>query len=161
MHATRFIRGVTLSSLMNFGMAVAHILGGGTHELTFFAPIVFLISSVFFTYLSPKRLEGPVLASYILGFQVLGHLSFSSSTSDSRMSASHIVAAILTYGLVLHFQGLIDSVLKYFQTLFPVFLKLFTKSIRKSLIFVGPIYHRPSPHLSKVSNRAPPFCAAI
>ena len=120
---------------MNFGMAVAHILGGGTHELTFFAPIVFLISSVFFTYLSPKRLEGPVLASYILGFQVLGHLSFSSSTSDSRMSASHIVAAILTYGLVLHFQGLIDSVLKYFQTLFPVFLKQFTKSIRKSLTF--------------------------
>ena len=146
---------------MNFGMAVAHILGGGTHELTFFAPIVFLISSVFFTYLSPKRLEGPVLASYILGFQVLGHLSFSSSTSDSRMSASHIVAAILTYGLVLHFQGLIDSVLKYFQTLFPVFLKLFTKSIRKSLIFVGLIYPAPSPHLSKVSNRAPPFCAAI
>jgi hypothetical protein len=161
MRTTRLIRGVTLSSLMSSGMAVAHILGGGTHELTFFAPIVFLISSVFFACLSPKRLEGPALASYILGFQVLGHLSFSSSTSDSRMSASHIVAAILTYGLVLHFQELIDSVLRYFRALFPVFLQPFTKSITKSLTFIGVIYPALSPHLSKVSNRAPPFCAAI
>ena len=142
-------------------MAVAHILGGGTHELTFFAPIVFLISSAFFTFLSPKRLQGPVLASYILGFQVLGHLSFSSSTSDSRMSASHIVAAILTYALVLHFQELIDSVLRYFRALFPVFLKPFSKATTKSLAFLSLIYPAPSPHLSKVSNRAPPLCAAI
>lgn len=161
MLTTRFIRGVTLSSLMSFGMALAHILGGGTHELTVVAPLVFIVSSVFFTFLSPKRLEGPVLASYILSFQVLGHLSFSSSTNDSRMSASHIVAAILTYGMVLYFQELIDSVLRYFRALFPVFLKLFSKSVRKSLTFLSVIYPAPSPHLSKVSNRAPPFCAAI
>ncbi len=161
MRTTRLIRGVTLSSLMSSGLAVAHILGGGTHELTFFAPFVFIFSSVFFTCFSPKRLEGPVLASYILGFQVLGHFSFSSPTSDSRMSASHIVAAILTYGLVLHFQELIDSVLRYFRALFPDFLHPFTKSITKSLTFIGVIYLATSPHLSKVSNRAPPFCAAI
>lgn len=142
-------------------MALAHILGGGTHELTVIAPVVFIVSSVFFSFLSPKRLEGPVLASYILGFQILGHLSFSSPSSDSRMSASHIVAAILTYALVLHFQELIDSVLRYFRALFPVFLQPFTKSITKSSTLIGIIYPAPSPHLSKVSNRAPPFCAAI
>ena len=142
------------------GMAIAHILGGGTHELTVFAPLVFIVSSIFFACLSPKRLEGPVLASYILGFQVLGHLSFSSSTSDSRMSLSHIVAASLTYGLVLHFQGLIDSVLRYFRTLLPVLLNPFSWAAKKSLAFNDLIYSATSQHLSKVSNRAPPFYAA-
>jgi len=161
MRTTRIVRGVTLSSLMNLGMAIAHILGGGTHQLTVFAPIVFITSSIFFVCLSPKRLEGPVLASYILGFQILGHLSFSPSASDSRMSMSHIVAASLTYALVLHFQELIESVLEYFKALLPIFFKLFSKVAAKTLVFINKILPISSPHLSAVSNRAPPFCAAI
>jgi len=161
MRTTRIVRGVTLSSLMNLGMAFAHILGGGTHELTFFAPIVFITSSIFFACLSPKRLEGPVLASYILGFQILGHLSFSASINDSRMSLSHIVSAFLTYALVLHFQELIESVLEYFQALLPIFFKPFSKASAKTLVFINRILPTSSPHLSAVSNRAPPFCAAI
>lgn len=161
MRTTRIVRGVTLSSLMNLGMAFAHILGGGTHELTFFAPIVFITSSIFFACLSPKRLEGPVLASYILGFQILGHLSFSASTSDSRMTLSHIAASFLTYTLVLHFQELIDSVLRYFRSLLPKFLIPFKKAAPKTLVFINNIFPTSSPHFSAVSNRAPPFCAAI
>jgi len=161
MRITRIVRGVTLSSLMNLGMAFAHILGGGTHELTFFAPIVFITSSIFFVRLSPKRLEGPVLASYILGFQILGHLSFSASTNDSRMSLSHIVFAFLTYGLVLHFQELFDSVLRYFRALLPIIFTHFSKAPAKTLFFINRILSASSPHLSAVSNRAPPVCAAI
>jgi hypothetical protein len=161
MRTTRIVRGVTLSSLMNLGMAIAHILGGGTHELTFFAPIVFITSSIFFVCLSPKRLEGPVLASYILGFQILGHLSFSASTSDSRMSLSHIASAFLTYGLVLHFQELFDSVLRYFRALLPIIFTPFSKTSAKTFFFINHNLPTSSPHLSAVSNRAPPVCAAI
>ena len=142
-------------------MALAHILAGGTDELTFLAPLVFVASSVFFACLSPKRLEGPVLASYILGFQILGHLSFASSTSDLRMSLSHIVSAFLTYGLVLHFQELIESVLGYFRSLFPNLFKSFSMGAPNSLTFIDHIFPTPSPHFSAVSNRAPPFSAAI
>ena len=161
MRFTLIVRGVILSSLMNLSMAFAHILGGGTHEITFFAPIVFITSSIFFACLSPKKLEGPVLASYILGFQILGHLSFSASTSGSRMSLSHIVSAFLTYGLVLHFQDLFDSVLRCFRSLLPTFLIPFKKAASKTLVFTNKILPTSSTHFSAISNRAPPFCAAI
>lgn len=157
---TRIIRGITLSSLMNLGMAVAHIMGGGAHELTVMAPFVFLISSVFFAYLSPKRLEGPVLASYILGFQILGHLSFTSSPSDVRMSLSHIVAACLTFALVLHFEELIVSVRRYFRTLFLIFSDYPIRVDAKKLIFLNLVKPLYSSYSSKISSRAPPVYAA-
>ena len=161
MLSTRIIRGITLSSVMSLGMTIAHILGGGNHELNFIGPFVFIFSAIFFTFLSPKKLEGPVLASYILGFQIMGHLSFSSSVSDSRMSTSHIVAAFLTYFLALHFQKIFDSLLEFFRSVVCVYRQIILSPASKSLIFFAIVEKTVSPHFSQVKNRAPPHCAAV
>ena len=155
----RAIRSTVLASVCTLSMVMAHLIGGGELIITWFAPFVFISSTAIFFIKNPKEFSGPTLASVLLIFQLVGHASFGMSHSDGRMSVAHVVALLISYHLVRHFEEIVNRVGIYIRPIVaftPITLverlsqvSLHTQCCNKS--------HNGLRHLS---DRAPPFLAA-
>ena len=155
----RAIRSAALASLCTLSMVIAHLLGGGEITINWFAPCVLVLSAAIFFHKNPKEFSGPTLAALLLIFQLVGHASFGISRSDGRMSVAHVVALLISYHLVRHFEEIVNRVGIYIRPIVaftPITLaerlsqvSLHTQCCNKS--------HNGLRHLS---DRAPPFLAA-
>ncbi|MEI7541418.1 MAG: hypothetical protein WCJ89_08075 [Actinomycetes bacterium] len=155
----RAIRSIGLASLCTLSMVIAHLLGGGEITINWFAPLVFISSTAIFIIKNPKELSGPTLAALLLIFQLVGHASFGISRSDGRMSVAHVVALLISYQLVRHFEEIVDRVGIYITPTIP-----FTPiSIAERLaqdVFYTQCCNKSHNGLRHLSDRAPPFAAA-
>jgi hypothetical protein len=102
-----FAQKVFLTCFMGYSVFLAHALGGSVPEVshTLIASLI-----LFFITYQGAEVGGPMLAAYLLGFQIIGHLSMPASTSNSAMKYSHIIAAIASYQLITKFEHLISKV---------------------------------------------------
>jgi hypothetical protein len=85
---------------------MAHALGGGVTGFSWLLLISFIFA---FCTFSGKEIAGPKLAFYLLGFQVVGHFSMPSNSTDTRMNYSHLVAAFITYVALANFEIILNS----------------------------------------------------
>lgn len=85
---------------------MAHALGGGVTGFSW----ILLIALIFaFCTFSGKEIAGPKLAFYLLAFQVVGHFSMPSNSTDTRMNYSHLVAVFITYVALANFEIILNS----------------------------------------------------
>ncbi len=155
----RFLRSATLTSLFTLSMALAHIVGGGELTISGYAPFVLIISTIIFSLRTPKELSGPELAAILLIFQISGHLCFAMPHNDHRMFFAHLVAVIVSFQLVRHFEALISSIEQFLAQAFNFKQITFTMVPYIVIIHSGWL-----PRLKFLDchlfERAPPFSAA-
>lgn len=96
------------SYLMVIGSLLAHGTAGGDFaDLSQLVPQAALIAVLVFLG-QRKFFEGPALAAVIALTQFSGHVFLgTASKSDLTMSASHVVAGLLTYVIISKFESLI------------------------------------------------------
>lgn len=155
----RAIRSTGLASLCTLSMVIAHLLGGGEITINWFAPFVFFSSTAIFFIKNPKEFSGSTLAALLIIFQIAGHASFGISRSDGRMSVAHVVALLISYHLVRHFEEIVDQVGIYICP-----TVIFTPIILVERLsqdgFHTQCCNKSHNGLRHLSNRAPPFLAA-
>ena len=155
----RAIRSGALASLCTLSMVIAHVLGGGAITINWFAPCVLFLSAAIFILKNPKDFAGPELAAVLLVFQVAGHFSFGISHSDGRMSLAHVVALLISYHLVRHFEEILDRVGIYIRpTIVFTPIALAERSSQES--FYAQCCNKSHNGKRYLSDRAPPFLAA-
>ena len=155
----RAIRSTGLASLCTLSMVIAHLLGGGEITINWFAPLVFFSSAAIFFIKNPKEFSGPTLAALLLIFQLVGHASFGISRSDGRMSVAHVVALLISYHLVRHFEEIVNRVGIYIRpTVAFTPITLVERSSQDS--FHTQCCNKSHNGKRYLSNRAPPLLAA-
>ena len=160
MFLNRAIRSGALASLCTLSMVIAHLLGGGEITINWFAPSVLVLSAAIFFFRNPKDLAGPELAAVLLVFQMAGHFSFGMAHSDGRMSVAHVVALVVSYHLVRHFEGIVDRVGIYIcPTIVFTPITLIERLTRE--VFIEQCCNKSHNRLRQLANRAPPFAAAV
>ena len=140
-------------------MVIAHLLGGGEITINWFAPLVFFSSAAIFFIKNPKEFSGPTLAALLLIFQLVGHASFGISRSDGRMSVAHVVALLISYQLVRHFEEIVDRVGIYIRPTV-VFTPITLVERLSQESFYAQCCNKSHNGLRHLSDRAPPFQAA-
>ena len=155
----RAIRSGALASLCTLSMVIAHLLGGGEITINWFAPCVLVLSAAIFFHKNPKEFSGPTLAALLLIFQLVGHASFGISRSDGRMSLAHVVALLISYHLVRHFEEIVNRVGIYIRpTVAFTPITLVERLSQDS--FHTQCCNKSHNGLRHLSNRAPPLLAA-
>lgn len=155
----RAIRSTGLASLCTLSMVIAHLLGGGEITINWFAPLVFFSSAAIFFIKNPKEFSGPTLAALLLIFQLVGHASFGMSHSDGRMSVAHVVALLISYHLVRHFEEIVNRVGIYIRPIV-AFTPLTLVEILSQVSLHTQCCNKSHNGLRHLSDRAPPFLAA-
>ena len=155
----RAIRSTVLASVCTLSMVMAHLIGGGELIITWFAPFVFISSTAIFFIKNPKEFSGPTLAAVLLIFQLVGHASFGMSHSDGRMSVAHVVALLISYHLVRHFEEIVNRVGIYIRPIV-AFTPLTLVEILSQVSLHTQCCNKSHNGLRHLSDRAPPFLAA-
>ena len=155
----RAIRSTVLASVCTLSMVMAHLLGGGEITINWFAPLVFFSSAAIFFIKNPKEFSGPTLAALLLIFQLFGHASFGISRSDGRMSVAHVMALLISYHLVRHFEEIVDRVGIYIRPTF-TFTHITLVQRLSQDCFHTQCCNKSHNRLRHLSDRAPPFLAA-
>lgn len=100
------LRRSVISLFLTNSVFIAHAIGGGVTEFSWLLLIATILT---FCTFSGKEIAGPRLALYLLGFQVVGHISMPTNSIDTRMNYSHLIAAVLTYIALAKFETILNS----------------------------------------------------
>ena len=102
-------RGV-VATMLGYSVFLAHALGGSIPKVSHLIVGAIVLA---FLNLDGNELAGPKLASFLLGFQILGHFSMPVSNTDLQMQYSHIFAAVITYQILKRFQSICETFVKW------------------------------------------------
>ncbi|MFM8621535.1 MAG: hypothetical protein ACKOCL_05920 [Candidatus Nanopelagicaceae bacterium] len=123
-------RGV-VATMLGYSVFLAHAFGGSVPRVSHLIVGAMVLA---FLNVDSYELAGPKLASFLLGFQVLGHFSMPVSNADLRMQYSHIFAAVITYQLLKRFQLVCETFVKW---VFPRFSKIsFNYNFSEIVVFL-------------------------
>jgi hypothetical protein len=139
---------------------LAHSLSGGAViELKSFIFFTALISLTLFLARN-LTLEGPQLALLVLVLQSAGHflLGGADKSSDIQMSGAHLIAGVLSYRAVTHFDHFWEFFAELAQALFIPIFEILTFHIEvSSLHWIGRKSPSSSDYFLSIPTRGPPI----
>jgi len=99
MRDRRIASSAVTSSALFLSMGIAHILGGAIPSASPSSFIIWAMGFLLLQKVDLHKIPNSALATLVLLFQMLGHFSFSSSSSASniRMSFSHLFCGLFSF----------------------------------------------------------------